>query len=90
MFAHIGPDAPRIDDFVRAAGISRGTVYNHVENVDELPAATSVWTTRELIETIETALAGIERPLSGWRSGSGSSSPWRKPTRSGASSWRGL
>jgi AcrR family transcriptional regulator len=62
VFAEMGPDAPKIDDFVDAAGISRGTFYNHFESVDELLTATSEWTTRELIETIETALEGIEGP----------------------------
>jgi AcrR family transcriptional regulator len=62
VFAEMGPDAPKIDDFVEAADISRGTFYNHFESVDELLSATSEWTTRELIETIETALAGIEGP----------------------------
>jgi AcrR family transcriptional regulator len=58
----MGPDAPKIDDFVLAAGISRGTFYNYFESVDELLAATSEWTTRELIETIEGALDGLEGP----------------------------
>jgi len=62
VFAEMGPDAPKIDDFVEAADISRGTFYNYFESVDELLAATSEWTTRELIETIETALEGIEGP----------------------------
>jgi AcrR family transcriptional regulator len=60
VFADLGPDAPKIDDFVQAAGIARGTFYNHFESVEELLAATSEWTTREIIETIETALEGIE------------------------------
>jgi len=62
VFAEMGPDAPKIDDFVLAAGISRGTFYNHFESVDELLRATSEWTTRELIETIENALEGLEGP----------------------------
>jgi AcrR family transcriptional regulator len=62
VFAERGPDAPKIDDFVLAAGISRGTFYNHFEDVGELLAATSEWTTRELIETIEKALQGIDGP----------------------------
>jgi AcrR family transcriptional regulator len=60
VFAEMGPDAPKIDDFVEAAEISRGTFYNYFDSVDELLAATSEWTTRELIETIETALDGLE------------------------------
>ena len=63
VFGEMGPDAPKIDDFVLAAGISRGTFYNHFESVDELLAATSEWLTRELIETIETRLDGIEGPV---------------------------
>ena len=62
VFAAMGPDAPKIDDFVAAAGIARGTFYNHFDSVDALLAATSEWTTRELIETIEGALEGIEGP----------------------------
>jgi len=62
VFADMGPDAPKIDDFVEAAGISRGTFYNHFESVEELLAATSKWTTRENIETIETAIEGLEGP----------------------------
>lgn len=62
VFADMGPDAPKIDDFVHAAGISRGTFYNYFESVEELLTATAEWTTRELIETIEAALEGVEGP----------------------------
>src|SRR5512135_2111827 len=62
VFADMGPDAPKIDDFVKAAGISRGTFYNHFESVEELLEATSEWTTREVIEAIETAIEGLEGP----------------------------
>lgn len=62
VFAEMGPEAPKIDDFVVAAGISRGTFYNYFEGVNELLEATSEWTTRELVATIEAALEGIEAP----------------------------
>lgn len=62
VFADLGPDAAKIDDFVRAAGISRGTFYNHFQSVEELLAATSEWTTRTVIEGIEDALEGVEGP----------------------------
>ena len=29
VFARKGPDAPVIDDFIQAAGVARGTFYNH-------------------------------------------------------------
>jgi len=62
VFADMGPDAPKIDDFVQAAGIARGTFYNHFESVEELLAATSEWTTRETIEAVEGAIEGLDGP----------------------------
>lgn len=62
VFAERGPDAPVIDEFVQAAGIARGTFYNYFKNVEELLQATSEWTTRELVQAIEDALAGIDGP----------------------------
>jgi AcrR family transcriptional regulator len=62
VFAERGPDAPVIDEFVKAAGIARGTFYNHFESVEELLHATSAWTTREVVRSIQEAIAGIEGP----------------------------
>jgi AcrR family transcriptional regulator len=62
VFAEKGPDASRIDDFVQAAGISRGTFYNHFQSVDQLLAATSEWTTRGVLEAIEGALPVADGP----------------------------
>jgi AcrR family transcriptional regulator len=62
VFAERGPDAPVIDDFVQAAGIARGTFYNHFKTVEDLLRATSEWTTRQTVEAIERALTGIEGP----------------------------
>lgn len=62
VFADQGPDAPKIDDVVAAAGISRGTFYNYFDSMEALLAATCAWTTRESIESIEEALAGVEGP----------------------------
>jgi len=36
VFAEKGVDAPVIDDFIRAAGVARGTFYNHFSSVAEL------------------------------------------------------
>ena len=63
VFAELGPDAAKIDDFVEAAGISRGTFYNYFESVEELLHATSEWTTRTLLDTVERALEGVEGPV---------------------------
>ena len=70
VFAEMGPDAPKIDDFVAAAGISRGTFYNQFQSVEELLKATSEWTTRETIHVIEDVLEGVEGPV--MRLGTGS------------------
>ncbi|HEY6100982.1 MAG TPA: helix-turn-helix domain-containing protein, partial [Anaeromyxobacter sp.] len=62
VFAERGPDAPVIDEFVQAAGVARGTFYNHFESVEELLQATSAWTTREVVADIAAAMAGLEGP----------------------------
>jgi len=62
VFADRGPDAPVIDEFVKAAGVARGTFYNHFKGVEELLQATSAWTTRDVLQSIEEAIAGIEGP----------------------------
>ena len=62
VFAQWGPDAPVIDDFVKAAGVARGTFYNHFTGVEELLQATSACITRDMIHSIEEATAGIEGP----------------------------
>jgi AcrR family transcriptional regulator len=62
VFAERGPDAPVIDEFVQAAGVARGTFYNHFESVEELLHATSAWTTRETLRSIDEAMEGIEGP----------------------------
>jgi len=62
VFAERGPDAPVIDEFVRAAGIARGTFYNYFDSVEELLRATSAWTTREVLQSIERAMADLDGP----------------------------
>jgi AcrR family transcriptional regulator len=62
VFAERGPDAPVIDEFVQAAGIARGTFYNHFKSVEELLQATSAWTTGEVVRAVAEAMAGIEGP----------------------------
>ena len=62
VFAERGPDAPVIDDFVQAAGIARGTFYNHFKSVEELLLATSEWTTRDVLQSIDEAMVGSEGP----------------------------
>lgn len=63
VFAERGPEAPVIDEFVTAAGIARGTFYNHFTSVDALLTATSEWTTRQVIERIDAVITELDDPL---------------------------
>lgn len=63
VFAEKGRDAPVIDDFIKAAGIARGTFYNHFKSVSELLEATSTWLTDDLVESIEPEINSIEDPV---------------------------
>jgi AcrR family transcriptional regulator len=63
VFADKGPDAPVIDDFIKAAGIARGTFYNYFNNTAELLEATSTWLADDLIESIEGEIIAIKDPV---------------------------
>ena len=63
VFAEKGPDAPVIDDFIRAAGVSRGTFYNHFASTEELFTATSRALEDELMRSIEAEIRRFEDPV---------------------------
>lgn len=63
VFAHHGPDIPVIDDFVRAAGVSRGTFYNYFQTTRDLLDATMEQISNDLIETIIPAVADEANPV---------------------------
>ncbi|MGE5198309.1 MAG: TetR/AcrR family transcriptional regulator [Rhodospirillaceae bacterium] len=63
VFAEKGPDAPRIDDFIRAAGIARGTFYNYYRSTDELLRAATHALEDGLIASIEAELEPLDDPL---------------------------
>lgn len=71
VFAEKGPEAAVIDDFVREAGIARGTFYNYFTRTDELLLAVSRALEDALIQAIEEVIAplepGIERVACGVR-----------------------
>lgn len=62
IFAARGPDAPVIEDFIKAAGIARGTFYNYFESTDELLHATSTWLSEETIGLIDTEIRSLKDP----------------------------
>lgn len=63
VFAAQGPDAPVIDDFIRAAGVARGTFYNHYKSTAELLTATTRWLEDDLILSIVAEMADLVDPL---------------------------
>lgn len=63
VFAEKGPDAPVIDDFIRAAGIARGTFYAYFTSTHELLEATSAWLEDGLIHSIQAEIAGTGDPV---------------------------
>jgi AcrR family transcriptional regulator len=63
VFAEKGPDAPVIDDFIRAAGVARGTFYNYFTSTqDLLDAATKTLEDNVMTSTLS-AMARIEDPV---------------------------
>lgn len=63
VFAEKGPEAPVIDDFMKAAGIARGTFYNYFNSTSELLTAASTWLADDLIESIEEEVKDIADPV---------------------------
>ena len=63
VFAARGPDLPVIDDFARAAGVSRGTFYNYFQTTRELLEAAMSVISDELIEAIIPAVAQEANPV---------------------------
>jgi AcrR family transcriptional regulator len=63
VFADKGPDTPVIDDFIKAAGVARGTFYNYYRSTEELLEATSKWLEDDLLLSIETVISGMEDPV---------------------------
>jgi AcrR family transcriptional regulator len=62
VFADRGVDAPVIDDFIKAAGIARGTFYNYFRSVEELLRATFEWLSEELIEVMDVHVRQLKDP----------------------------
>ncbi len=61
VFAKQGLDAPVIDDFIKAAGIARGTFYNYFKSTDELLLATSELLSQEQMELINKTVARFSK-----------------------------
>ncbi len=63
VIADRGPDAPVIEDFIQAAGVARGTFYNHFTTTEELLGATSSWLEDDVIHNIESVIGDFADPI---------------------------
>lgn len=62
VFARKGTHAV-IDDFIKAAGIARGTFYNYYRSTEQLLEAVRLQLTDEHNRAVEAALEGIDDPI---------------------------
>lgn len=62
VFAEKGPDAPVIDDFIQAAGVARGTFYNHFAGTEELLDAASKMLEDNVMRWTLAAIGKIDDP----------------------------
>jgi AcrR family transcriptional regulator len=63
VFAEKGADAPVIDDFIREAGIARGTFYNYFTRTEELLVAVSRSLEDGLMLSIEAEMGDLQDPV---------------------------
>lgn len=63
VFAEKGIDSPLIDDFIAAAGVARGTFYNHFKTTNELLEAVSAELSDEVMAGIDACVQPIEEPI---------------------------
>lgn len=63
VFAEHGPDIPVIDDFAKAAGLSRGSFYNYFKTTRELLDAAMEALSDEVIATIVPVVVGLTDPV---------------------------
>jgi len=61
VFARQGLDEPVIDDFIKAAGIARGTFYNYFKSTDELLRATVEALSNDQMKMINKMVGRISR-----------------------------
>lgn len=60
VFAQKGAEGAVIDDFIIAAGVSRGTFYNYFRTISELLEATIAWMADDLTHAGEPQVASID------------------------------
>jgi AcrR family transcriptional regulator len=62
VFANKGPDLPVVEDFIAAAGLSRGTFYNYFNTSGELLAALTGEMSDEALGIVDPAVVRFDDP----------------------------
>lgn len=57
-----GPGATTVDDIVQAAGVARGSFYNHFSTPDDLVQTLGLSLAQELMHAVGSALTGLDDP----------------------------
>jgi len=69
VFVEKGPDAAVIDDVIAAAGVSRGTFYNHFRTIEELLLAVATGMSDEVLQVVDPVVLGIGDPVARFATG---------------------
>lgn len=62
VMAAKGPGAATVDDIVQAAGVARGSFYNHFTTPDDLAQALGLALGHEVMQAVGAALDGLQDP----------------------------
>jgi AcrR family transcriptional regulator len=69
VFTEKGPDVAVIDDFISAAGVSRGTFYNHFKTTNELLLALAAAMSDEVLQVVDPLVLQLEDPMQRFSTG---------------------
>ena len=69
VFTEKGPDVAVIDDFIAAAGVSRGTFYNHFKTTNELLLALATAMSDEVLQVVDPLVLQLEDPMQRFSTG---------------------
>jgi AcrR family transcriptional regulator len=69
VFTEKGPDVAVIEDFIAAAGVSRGTFYNHFKTTGELLLALAAGMSDEILQVVDPIVLQQDDPVCRFCSG---------------------
>ncbi|HVR48389.1 MAG TPA: TetR/AcrR family transcriptional regulator [Pseudorhodoferax sp.] len=69
VFTEKGPELAVIDDFIAAAGVSRGTFYNHFKTTGELLLALATAMSDEVLQIVDPLVLHLDDPVERFAAG---------------------